>query len=69
MLWFGRFCRTGRGVSICLVYVERVTYVATVWGGGRKGMVAYAAVAVDCDGFLAGVDGAGASVHWQAVEG
>jgi hypothetical protein len=46
-----------------------VTYAAAVGGNGGKGMVAYAAEAVDCDGFFAGVDGAGAGVDWQAVEG
>lgn len=54
--------------GICVEW-RLVTYAAAVGGNGGKGMVVYAAEAVDCDGFFAGVDGAGARVDWQAVEG
>ena len=57
-------------VSISFGEVECVvTYAAAVGDNGWEGVMAYAAEAVDCDGFFAGVGGAGASVHRQAVEG
>ena len=46
-----------------------MTYAAAVGDNGWEGVMAYAAEAVDCDGFFAGVGGADASVHRQAVEG
>jgi len=57
-----------------LVYAQGVgvvkgTYAAAVREVGVEGVCAYAAEAVDCDGFFAGVDGACASIYRQAVEG
>ena len=51
------------GVSVCVVG-ELVTYAFVVGDDGGEGVVAYAAVAVDCDGLFAGVDGACAGVCW-----
>lgn len=49
--------------------VVKGTHAASVGGNGWEGVMADTAEAVDCDGLFAGVDGACAGVHWQAVEG
>lgn len=46
-----------------------MTHAVFIVGGSGESLLAYAAPAVDGEGFCAGVVGCGAGLGWRAVEG